>query len=99
MPSLERRTFLSSAAMGAATTIAGPGAAQDGSSSKRFRVGCIGMGRRGRGVMRTALRNPETEVVAISEVYEPNIELALKMAAGVKGPSDGPGDATASSSR
>ena len=42
------------------------------------------MGRRGRGVMRTALRNPETEVVAISEVYEPNIELALKMAPGVK---------------
>lgn len=42
------------------------------------------MGRRGRGVMRTALRNPETEVVAISEVYEPNIELALKMAPAVK---------------
>ena len=42
------------------------------------------MGRRGRGVMRTALRNPETEVAAISEVYEPNIELALKMAPGVK---------------
>ena len=70
--------------MGAATTIAGPGTAQDGSSSKRFRVGCIGMGRRGRSVMRTALRNPETEVVAISEVYEPNIELALKMAPGLK---------------
>ena len=42
------------------------------------------MGRRGRGVMRTALRNPETEVVAISEVYEPNIELALKMTPGLK---------------
>ena len=84
MPNLERRTFLSSVAAGAATSIAGSAASQGGSSGKRFRVGCIGMGRRGRGVMRTALRNPETDVVAISEVYEPNIESALKMAPGVK---------------
>jgi predicted dehydrogenase len=84
MSKLKRRTFLSSVAAGAASSVAGAAAPQAGGSRKRFRVGFIGMGRRGRNVMRPALLNPDTEIVAISEVYEPNIELALKMAPGAK---------------
>ncbi|HUG80569.1 MAG TPA: Gfo/Idh/MocA family oxidoreductase [Bryobacterales bacterium] len=79
MSSLKRRTFLSTVAAGAAST-AVPAAPLPQAGPKRFRLGFIGLGRRGRGVMAAALQNPETEVVAICDVYEPNLELGRKMA-------------------
>ena len=46
----------------------------------KIRLGLIGCGRRGRSNMRSALKFTEDiEVVALSEVYKPNLELALKM--------------------
>ena len=79
MSSLKRRTFLSTVAAGAAST-AVPAAPLPQAGRKRFRLGFIGLGRRGRGVMAAAMANPETEVVAICDVYEPNLELGRKMA-------------------
>jgi predicted dehydrogenase len=75
-PEWNRRTFLQSAtAAGVAGSLAAPAAANE-----RFSLGFIGMGRRGRGVLRAALRHPETKVVAICDVYKPNLELAREMA-------------------
>ena len=52
---------------------------QGAEASKTFRMGFIGMGRRGRSTLRAALKQPEINVVAISEIYQPNVEAALKM--------------------
>ena len=80
-PDLKRRTFLKTAVTaGAAPALAAsaPSAAPQ-AGGKRFRLGLIGLGRRGRSNLRSVLRVPELEVVAICDVYKPNIELTLKM--------------------
>ena len=53
-------------------------------ATKKFRLGLIGMGRRGRNNLTSILRQPELDVVAFSEIYKPNVELALKMVPGAK---------------
>ena len=70
-----RRSFL-------AASVAAPSfAAQAQSDSHgKIRLGVIGCGRRGRNNLRSVLKFPEDiEVVAISEVFKPNLELTLKM--------------------
>jgi predicted dehydrogenase len=62
---------------GAALSSAAP---QASSSGKKFRVGFIGMGRQGRSNLRAAQRSGDIDVVAISDVYEPNLKQAQEMA-------------------
>ncbi len=82
---LRRRAFLQSmgGAAGVAAGLSGAalsaGAAQS-AAKKVFRLGFIGLGRRGRSNMQAALERDDLKVVALSEVYKPNLELALKMA-------------------
>ncbi len=79
--SLARRSFLKTTA-GAATTA--PAMLRASEARKTFRLGFIGMGRRGRNTLRAALKQPEIDVVAISEVYRPNVDAALKMVPNAK---------------
>ena len=51
---------------------------------RKLRVGVIGVGRRGRDIVRAAVESPDTEVAAISDVYKPSIDKALKIAPGAK---------------
>ena len=69
---------LSSAAMSSA--VAASAAPQASSGGKKFRVGFIGMGRQGRSNLRAAQRSGDIDVVAISDVYEPNLKQAQEMA-------------------
>ena len=77
--SLARRSFLKTTAAAAGAVTAAPAMLRGAEASKIFRMGFIGMGRRGRGTLRAALKQPEIDVVAISEIYQPNVEAALEM--------------------
>jgi len=73
---MKRRSFVASASAAlASSTLAAQTA-----SAKKIRLGVIGCGRRARNNLRSVLRLPDDiEVVALSEVYKPNLELTLKM--------------------
>jgi predicted dehydrogenase len=66
-----RRTFLMSAAAGVLL----------GQPSERIRLGVIGSGGRGTFVMTVFQKDANTQVGAIADVYEPNLEKALSTAA------------------
>ena len=72
---MRRRSFLRSAAGVAA--VAAPQALRG--QEKVYRLGIIGLGRRGRNNMRSILKLPRIEIAAFSEIYQPNLELALDM--------------------
>ncbi|MCB1021077.1 MAG: Gfo/Idh/MocA family oxidoreductase, partial [Acidobacteria bacterium] len=76
---MERRTFLHAAGAAAA---AAPQIL--GGQAKKLRVGVIGVGRRGRNIVEAAVASPDTELVAISDVYQPSIDKALEIAPGAK---------------
>ena len=80
-PNVKRRTFLKTAVTAsAAPAVAAAASAQAlRTGDKRYRLAIIGVGRRGRSNLRSALQVPELDVVAICDVYRPNIDLALKM--------------------
>ena len=72
---MERRRFMAAGAT-AAIAAAAPGQ----TAADRIRLGVIGCGRRGRNNLRSVLRfSEDIEVVAISEVFKPNLERTLKM--------------------
>jgi len=71
-----RRTFLlAGSAMAVAQT----------PPSDRIRLGVIGSGGRGTSVMGTFLKDPSVRVASICDVYEPNLERALSVAAKAQG--------------
>ena len=73
---MQRRSFM--AASAAATAVAT--AASAASPSGKIRLGVIGCGRRGRSNLRSVLKlADDIEVVAVSEVFEPNLQLTLEM--------------------
>ncbi len=74
--STTRRVFL----MGGSTMAVAQTAASD-----RLRLGVIGSGGQGKSVMRNFQKDPSVEVSAICDVYEPNLERALAVAAKAQG--------------
>jgi predicted dehydrogenase len=46
-------------------------------ANDRVRVGVIGPGRQGRGVMRTFMKNQDAQIVAICDVFQPQIDAAI----------------------
>ena len=66
-------------AASAAATAVGT-AASAASPSGKIRLGVIGCGRRGRSNLRSVLKlADDIEVVAVSEVFEPNLQVTLEM--------------------
>lgn len=84
MPSsdLTRRNFLAASAVGAAATSALtlPASAQPVGANERLNIGLIGTGGRCRHLMGALARAPNTRMMALCDVYEPNLELAQKLA-------------------
>lgn len=76
---LNRRDFIKQAALGGASV----SMALSGASGKilgandRVMVGVIGNGRQGRGDMVDFARQPDVEIAALCDVYEPNLQKAL----------------------
>jgi len=73
---VERRDFIKRgvATVGAAA-VAG---ANILGANDRVRVGVIGPGRQGRGVMKTFMRNADAQIVAICDVFRPQMDFAIK---------------------
>ncbi|HEX7069406.1 MAG TPA: Gfo/Idh/MocA family oxidoreductase [Rhodothermales bacterium] len=76
-----RRSFLKSAAAAAAGTLVAAPAVAYGrilGANERVNLGIIGMGRQARGLMRNFNRESDARVVAIAEVFEPNVTWAKR---------------------
>lgn len=85
---LVRRSFLKSigagAAIGAVTIADAPAQGPPAVGKKRFRIGFIGVGVRGQRNLAAALSREDLEVVALCDVYKPNLDAALKLAPAAK---------------
>jgi len=82
---LDRREFMKKAAVGtAAAGIGFPalGKAAQAAPSNRVRVGVVGTGRQGRGDLRDFGRQPDVEIVAVCDVYKPNLDLGVRDSGG-----------------
>ncbi len=81
---LDRRDFMKRAGIGAVTA----GMALTGASARvlgandRVRVGLIGAGRQGTDDMKDFALQPDAEIVAVCDVYQPNLDKALAAAGG-----------------
>src|SRR5687767_11714246 len=73
---IERRDFIKRG-VGAVGAAAAAGANILGSND-RVRVGVIGPGRQGRGVMKTFMKNQDAQIVALSDVFKPQLDFAVK---------------------
>lgn len=77
--STSRRNFLKTLTAGTAGLTLGLSARSYGNipgANERIRVGMIGIGRQGRGLMDNVMSESDAEVVALCDVYEPNLEFA-----------------------
>ncbi len=75
---LSRRKFLAASAFGAALTL--PASAKPIGANERINIGLIGTGGRCRHLMPALAKVPNTRMIALCDVYEPNLELAQKLA-------------------
>ncbi|GAA5522633.1 Gfo/Idh/MocA family oxidoreductase [Aliifodinibius salicampi] len=74
-----RRNFIKTLAAGTAGLTLGLSASSYGNilgANDGIRVGMIGIGRQGRGLMGQVMNQSDAEVVALSDVYKPNLEYA-----------------------
>jgi predicted dehydrogenase len=72
---IERRDFIK---RGVATVGAAAAAgANILGANDRVRVGVIGPGRQGRGVMKTFMRNADAQIVALCDVFQPQMDFAI----------------------
>lgn len=76
-----RRKFLAtSATVAGASALALPASAQPVGANERINIGLIGTGGRCRRLMESLAKVPNTRMMALCDVYEPNLELAQKLA-------------------
>jgi predicted dehydrogenase len=79
--SLSRRNFLAASATAATTSaLTLPASAQPIGANERINIGLIGTGGRCRHLMPALAKVPNTRMMALCDVYEPNLELAQKLA-------------------
>src|SRR5262245_59010741 len=78
---IPRRTFLKNSAISAGAMISSSrlAAANIIGANDRIRLGAIGVGGRSRGSLTPIhKKQPDTEIVALCDVYEPNLQRAAK---------------------
>ena len=75
---LNRRDFIKRAGIsGAGLALSGIGSAERVlGANERVRVAAIGTGRQGQGDLEAFARQPDAELVALSDVYQPNLDKA-----------------------
>src|SRR5450432_4358202 len=78
--SLSRRSFLTASAATTAAALTLPASAQPVGANERINIGLIGTGGRCRHLMGALAKVPNTRMMALRDVYEPNLELAQKLA-------------------
>src|SRR5438552_4829374 len=78
-----RRDFLKQAALGTAAFVAYPTSPVLGAND-RIRVGMIGVGNRGQELLKQAISVPNSQLVAIADVYALRRDEAKKMAPGIQ---------------
>jgi predicted dehydrogenase len=86
----DRRTFMRQV-LGGGTAMAVSGLAPAGrilGANDRVRFGLIGPGGRGQAILKAAIKAPNTEAVAVADVYTRRLEQAKAIAPGVKTYSD-----------
>lgn len=86
----DRRTFMRQV-LGGGTAMAVSGLAPAGrilGANDRIRFGLIGAGGRGKAIFKAAINAPNTEPVAVADVYTRRLEEAKRIASGVKTYSD-----------
>ena len=88
-----RRDFIlgsaaSLAAVGLYPSSSALGASRVLGANDRIRFGLIGCGGRGQAILRAAIKAPNTEAVAVADVYSRRLEQAKRIAPGVKTYSD-----------
>ncbi len=82
---LNRPEFMKKAALGTASAGIGfpaLGRAAQSAPSDKVIVGVIGTGRQGRGDLRAFRLQPDVEIAAVCDVYQPNLELGVKDSGG-----------------
>ncbi|PYV23163.1 MAG: gfo/Idh/MocA family oxidoreductase, partial [Acidobacteria bacterium] len=72
-----KRAGLSSVGAGLAMSGIGPTGNVLGANDK-IRVGVIGTGRQGQGDLRAFARQPDVEIVAVCDVFQPNLEATMR---------------------
>src|SRR5579862_2414077 len=78
---LSRRKFLAASATVAATSaLTLSASAQPIGANERINIGLIGTGGRCRHLMPALAKVPNTRMMAICDIYEPNLDLAQKLA-------------------
>jgi predicted dehydrogenase len=82
MSDLTRRDFIRRAAQGTAAGWAFSAARPAVAASDKVRVGVIGPGNQGRGDTKNFAKQPDVEIVAVCDVYEPNLALGVEAAGG-----------------
>lgn len=80
---LSRRGFLKGSAAGitGGALLGGWGNARVLGANDRIRIAVLGAGGRARSIMRILNEFPECEIVTVCDVYEPNLEAGMKLAA------------------
>ena len=80
----DRRSFLKSTAAASAASLYTTNlfAGQLANANNRLRTAFIGMGRMGQGNLNHAMRQDNVEIVAVCDVYEPNLNKAVDMTKG-----------------
>jgi len=76
MKKIERRTFMKGAAAISAFTILKPGIAFGSKNNSAIRMGFIGCGNRGTGVITTMSANTNINIIALADIFEDKLMLA-----------------------
>ncbi|MFT5183718.1 MAG: hypothetical protein ACI84C_000844, partial [Flavobacteriales bacterium] len=76
---MKRRNFLKNGLIAGTALAALPSWTTLPSLNSKIRVGVIGVGMRGRGLMGLLLDRPDVEVVAVSDVAQDSIDLTKKI--------------------
>ena len=78
MAKMKRRTFVKSAATASALTILKPAIAFGSKNNSTIRMGFIGCGNRGTGVITTMSVNTNIDIIALADIFEDKLILARK---------------------